>query len=155
VLGRWDEHFNFFVVHYSFVGLAVLLAVALVLAVLRPVLWQKVALVTGAMILVPTISFEYRMLHLYLPLLLFLAAPETRRSDLLFVVLFGLLLVPKGLPVLFDDVNVGSLVNPLLLAGLMTAVVVDAALDERARSRLRAIAAFARRRRALLAVERS
>ncbi|MEJ7797555.1 MAG: hypothetical protein WKF42_03575 [Solirubrobacteraceae bacterium] len=104
---------------------------------------------TGAMILVPAISFEYRMLHLYLPLLLFVAAHEPRRSDPLFVALFGLLLVPKGLPILFDDVNVGSLVNPLLLAVLMTAVVIDAALDERARERLRAIAAIARGRRLL------
>jgi len=106
------------------------------------------------MILVPTISFEYRMVHLYLPLLLFVAAHEPRRSDPLFVALFGLLLVPKGLPILFDDVNVGSIVNPLLLAVLMTAVVVDPALDERARQRLRAIAAIAHRRRSLVAVDR-
>jgi len=153
VLGRWDEHFNFFVLHYKFVGLAVLLGVALVLALLRPVLWQKVALLCCAMILVPAISFEYRMVHLYVPLLLFIAASEPRRSDPLFVALFGLLLVPKGLPILFDDVNVGSLVNPLLLAVLMIAVVVDAALDERARERLRTIAAFVRRRRGLVAGE--
>jgi len=105
------------------------------------------------MILVPAISFEYRMLHLYVPLLLFIAASEPRRSDPLFVALFGLLLVPKGLPILFDDVNIGSLVNPLLLAVLMIAVVVDAALDERARERLRTIAAFVRRRRGLVAGE--
>ncbi len=155
VLGRWDDHFNFFVQNYAFVGLVALLAVALVLALLRPVLWQRVALVSGAMILVPALSFEYRMLHLYVPLVLFLVAREPRRSDPLFVALFGLLLVPKGLPILFDDVNVGSLVNPLLLAVLMTAVVVDAALDERARSRLRAIATFARRRRPLAAADSS
>ena len=151
VLGRWNENFNFFVAHYTVVSLAVLLAVALVLALLRPVLWQRVALLCGAMILVPAISFQYRMLHLYLPLLLFLAASEPRRSDRLFVVLFGLLLVPKGLPILFDDVNVGSLVNPLLLAVLMIAVVVDAALDGRARGRLQAIAAIVRRRRGRVA----
>ena len=147
ILGRWDDRFNFFVVNYSLVSLAVLAAVALVLLALRPLMWQKVALLCGAMILVPAISFQYRMVHLYLPLLLFLGAREPRRSDPLFVALFGLLLVPKGLPILFDDVNAGSLVNPLLLAVLMAAVVVDAALDERARVRLRAVNAFARRRR--------
>jgi hypothetical protein len=154
-VGRWDDRFDVFVSNYAFVGLAVLLGVALVLAVLRPVLWQRVALVCGVMLLVPSISYEYRMLHLYIPLVLFLAAGEARRSDPLFVVLFGLLLVPKGLPILFDDVSLGSLVNPLLLVALMAAVVVDAALDERARSRLRAIAAFRHRRRALVAADPS
>lgn len=153
ILGRLDEHFYFFVVHYALVGLALLLGVALVLALLRPVLWQRVALVAAAMILVPSVSYEYRVIHLYLPLLLFLATSARRRSDALFVALFGLLLVPKGLPILFADVNLGSVVNPLLLLALMAAVVVDTATDARGRARLRAIErAWRRRRRRAAAV---
>ena len=138
-LGRWEENFNFFVVNYSLVALAVLAAVALALALLRPLLWQRVTLLVGAMILVPSVSYEYRMIHLYLPLLLFLGAAAPRRSDALFVALFGLLLVPKGLPILYADVNVGTVVNPLLLAALMAAAVVAAASDPASRERLGAI----------------
>jgi len=145
VLSHVDEHFNFFVVNYRFVGLALLLAVAAALLALRPILWQRVALVSAAMILVPSLSYEYRMIHLYLPLLLFLVA-ERRRGDALFVVLFGLLLVPKGLPVLFADVNLGTVVNPLLLLILMAAIVVDAATDHEARARLRSVSRRAARR---------
>ena len=126
-LGRWDEHFNFFVVNYAFVALALLFAVALALALLRLELWQRVALLSAAMILVPSVSYEYRMIHVYLPLLLFLAVVESRRADALYVALFGLLLIPKGLPILYADVNIGTVVNPLLLVALMVAVVIDAA----------------------------
>ena len=126
-LGRVDEHFNFFVAHYAFVALAVLVAVALALLLLRPVLWQRVALLSAAMILVPSVSYEYRMIHVYLPLLLFLAMSERNRCDGLYVALFGLLLIPKGLPILYADVNVGTVLNPLLLVALMAAVVIDAA----------------------------
>lgn len=126
-LGRLDEHFNFFVVNYMVAALAILVAVALALALLRMDLWQRVALLSAAMILVPSVSYEYRMIHVYLPLLLFLAVSERRRFDALYVALFGLLLVPKGLPILYADVNVGTVINPLLLVALMAAVVIDAA----------------------------
>jgi hypothetical protein len=126
-LGRWEEKFNFFVVNYAFVALAVLVAVTLALLLVRPVLWQRVALLSAAMILVPSVSYEYRMIHVYLPLLLFLTVSERRRTDALYVALFGLLLIPKGLPILYADVNVGTVINPLLLLALMAAVVIDAA----------------------------
>lgn len=145
-LGHVDGHFDFFVDHYVLVSIAILLGVTLVLAILRPVLWQRVALVSAAMIIVPSVSYEYRMIHLYLPLLLFLGTPERRRSDALFVALLGLLLVPKGLPILFGDVNLGTVVNPLLLLVLMAAIVVDCAGDVRGRERLRAIQAWRRAR---------
>jgi hypothetical protein len=146
-LGRWNEHFNFFVVHYVVVGLAILLGVALALMILKPLLWQRVTLLAAAMMLVPSVSYEYRMVHLYLPLLLFLAAGERRRSDALFVALFGLLLVPKGLPVLYDDVNLGTVVNPLLLLVLTAAVVIVSAREPSGRQRLTAIGGALRRRR--------
>ncbi len=146
-LGRMDENFNFFVVNYAYVGLAILVGVVVALALLRPVLWQRVALLSAAMILVPSVSFGYRMLHVYLALALFLATSQRRRTDLLFAVLFGLLLVPKGLPVLYVDVNVGTVINPLLLLILMGAVVVDAAMDPEGRRRVDAIVGRLRRRR--------
>ena len=124
-LGRWDENFNFFVSNYALAAGALLLAVALALAFLRPLLWQRVALLSAAMIIVPSVSYEYRMIHVYLPLLLFLCAAQPRRTDALYVALFGALLVPKGLPILYADVNVGTVLNPLLLVALMVAVVVD------------------------------
>jgi hypothetical protein len=126
-LGHLDEHFNFFVAHYMFVALALLAGVALALMALRLELWQRVALLSAAMILVPSVSYEYRMVHVYLPLLLFLAVSERRRLDALYVALFGLLLVPKGLPILYADVNVGTVLNPLLLLALMALVVIDGA----------------------------
>ncbi|MEJ7797552.1 MAG: glycosyltransferase family 87 protein [Solirubrobacteraceae bacterium] len=126
-LGRLDEHFNFFVVNYMFVTLAILVGVALALALVRMDLWQRVALLSAAMILVPSVSYNYRMIHVYLPLLLFLDVSERRRFDALYVALFGLLLVPKALPNLYADVDIGTVINPLLLVALMGAVVIDAA----------------------------
>jgi hypothetical protein len=143
-MGRIDEHFSFFVLHYAYVSVAILLVVALALALLRPVLWQRVALLSAAMVLIPSVSFQYRMIHVYLALILFLATSRRRRTDLLFAVLFGLLLVPKGLPILYSDVNVGTVVNPLLLLILMAAVIVDALMDPTARERSLTLTGFVR-----------
>jgi hypothetical protein len=73
------------------IGLLVVLYVVLV----EKEMWRRTALLVFAMLLLPHISADYKLLHLYLPLFLFVNSASRSRLDHLFVVLFGLLLIPK------------------------------------------------------------
>jgi hypothetical protein len=104
------------------------LAAGAVLALTLPiVLWQQVALLLAVMLLTPALSFEYRMVHLLVPLALFLQdrTARPRALDAAYVALFGLLLMPKGPPILFEDVTTGPLLNPLLLLALIGVITAD------------------------------
>lgn len=86
-------------------------------AVLLPLaLWERVAILVVAMILVPPTSFDYRLIHLLLAVFLLLRA--TRPPATAVVVMLGLALIPKGLPILYAGVDIGTVVNPLLLLGV-------------------------------------
>jgi Glycosyltransferase family 87 len=108
------------------ISLAVLLVGAIGVASGRLALWQSFAVVAGLTVLVPSVSFDYRLVLLMVPLVVLLREPggSLRRPSLL---LIGLLFVPKGLPILYGGVSLGVVVNPLLLLllvlGLTSAAV--------------------------------
>lgn len=138
VFGQVDENFYFWVENYTVLAVA-LLAIATLGTLLLPLrLWERVALIVAVIVLAPALSFEYRMVHLLIPIVLFLADErEPRRLDAVYVVLFGLLLVPKGPPIVFADVTSGALLNPLLLLALMAVLLGDGLSRTRVRRLLR------------------
>lgn len=59
-------------------------------------LWKRVALLTFSMLLLPTISGDYKLLHVLLPLFLFINSKESNKLDPFYLLMFGLLLIPKN-----------------------------------------------------------
>jgi hypothetical protein len=102
----------------TLVSIVVLIVGAIAIASGRLFLWQSCAVVAGATVLVPTVAYDHRLVLLMVPLLLLLAEPAglLRLPALL---LMGLLFVPKGLPILYGEVRLSVLVNPVLLLVLM------------------------------------
>jgi hypothetical protein len=84
----------------------------------RP-LWKTMAVLTILIILLPINSHDYRLIYLFVPMLMYLAADDTGRSDLVIVLIWGLLLVPKNYYVISGEQNIGMLINPVLLIGLL------------------------------------
>ena len=64
------------------------------LAYKERVFWRKIALLVFAMNLFPFVSGPYKMLYIYLPLLLFINS-EPGKRDKIFCILFALLMIPK------------------------------------------------------------
>jgi len=94
------------------IGVLLVGAVAVVSG--RLLLRQSCAVVAGLTILVPSVAYDYRLVLMLVPLLVLLREPGglLRRPS---VLVLGLLFVPKGLPVLYGEVNIGVVLNPLLL----------------------------------------
>jgi len=58
-------------------------------------IWKRVTLLIFSMLLLPTISADYKLLHVFILLYLFLNTKNPQKFDVLYLLLFGLLLIPK------------------------------------------------------------
>ncbi len=87
--------------------------------------WKKVALLVLAMDLLTNRGGDYKLLYLYIPLFLFINNLRREKFDILYAVLFALLLIPKAyyyFPAL-PEANISILLNPLLMLGLMFLII--------------------------------
>lgn len=86
-------------------------------------LWKKVAILIIAMNLLPYTSTDYKLLHLYIPLYLFINHSQKQRWDGLFSVLFAMLLIPKYYLYFYKDplLSMNNVVNTfaMLFMGLL------------------------------------
>jgi hypothetical protein len=93
--------------------------------------WKKVTLLICAMNLFPFISGDYKLLHLFIPLFLFINKGEHERTDQVILVLFALLLIPKdylNLPVM-PEASMTVLINPILMLILITFMIAGSLLN--------------------------
>jgi hypothetical protein len=88
-------------------------------------LWRVMGILTILLILLPYNSGDYRLTYLFVPLLMYLAIKEETRNDRLIVVLWGLLLIPKNYYSISGEQNIGMIINPLILVGLLLLLVFN------------------------------
>jgi hypothetical protein len=87
---------NFSSVYWLFAGLTGT-AMAAYAVFIEKTLWKRAAVLMFAIILLPTISADYKLLFVFVPLFLFLDNPGgTSKWDTLYLLLFGVLLIPKS-----------------------------------------------------------
>jgi tetratricopeptide (TPR) repeat protein len=114
--GRMDTmDFHALVLPYYAVMLATGLLVAIYVVFFESELWKKVTLLTLAVLLLPHLSADYKLIHLFLPLCLFVNADSRFKYDRLFVWLFALLLIPKSY-YYFQSVASDSSTNDISIA---------------------------------------
>lgn len=129
---------------YSVTVLAVFGFMSLYIVRIERVLWKKVALLVFAMLLFPHVSFDYKLISLFLPIYLFIKEAQPSRSDLLYAAAFGLLLIPKNYVFLSfftftgvtNDVGIDTLLNPMIMIGMLAWIMVE---GFRSKSRSRAM----------------
>ena len=139
---------------YQVVALVILVATLAHVVFVEPTLWKRLALLVICMCLLPVTSGDYKLIHLYLPLYLFIQDGSRISHDRLLAVLFGLLLIPKAYLPLFPEsleylvnraagdplflrwpyeINMSIVLNPLLLIGLWSLLVVPRYMYPRSR----------------------
>jgi len=82
-------------------------------------------LLVGSMILLPYVSADYKLIHLFLPIALFVASPSRSRLDGMYAVIFGLLVIPKTYFTTPEGINWNSLINILLMTVLCGLIILD------------------------------
>ena len=95
--------------------------------------WKRVTLLTFSMILFPYVSADYRLLHIYFPMLFFINSNFQSNYTKYFMIIFGLLLVPKGyyhLP-FCNEATIQVVLNPLIMVIAMFMIIWDDILLKR------------------------
>jgi len=90
--------------------------------------WKRVLLCVAPALLLPFVSADYTLIWMYFPLVFFVNAPRVSRWDVLYIVLFGVLLVPVDYYYLSTDnygVSISVVVYPLALLALIAMAVFD------------------------------
>lgn len=85
------------------------------LGVRRLALWQLVAPLSFAMIVIPPAAFDYRLILVLVPFALFVNSRRHRRNDLWYCLLFSLLMVPKQFVLVGPGTGLGTVINPVLM----------------------------------------
>jgi uncharacterized membrane protein len=102
---------------YQVFALIYALGVGAWAAFVERALWKRAFLLCSIFWISPVLSFDYRLVHVYIALLAFVADRERTRFDLAYALLFGLLLVPKSYWIVYPTVTSVSLFTaPLILA---------------------------------------
>lgn len=119
---------------YLMVMLILFALVCLILVIHKIELWKKVAVLMCCMNLLPYICGDYRLLYVFLPLLLFFPLDFYGNLDKIYLIIFTLLLIPKSFihftfnPVFNvnpNEVTESVLLNPLLMLALLALILVS------------------------------
>ncbi len=111
------------VYNYAIAGLSLLLSWYVIK--IEKTQWRKWTLLILAMIFFPNVSFDYTLINLYLPLMLFLTVPG-EKDDLAFCLLFGLLLIPKHYFIIDGMFSLGTFLTPVLAIVMMVLIILSA-----------------------------
>ena len=119
---------NVFSSLYTILVFTIFGLIALYIIFAEKKLWRKTTLLVLSMILLPYVSFDYTLINIYIPLMLFINSDEkTSKSNLAVCILFGLLVIPKHytIPVMsyFNPINVS--LNPLIMLSIMGVILKE------------------------------
>ena len=78
-------------------------------------LWKNVFLLTSLFILLPHVSFDYKLLHMIIPLLLFLNDSHRDKYFLHYVILFSLIMIPNSYFYFFVDISLAVFIYPCVM----------------------------------------
>jgi hypothetical protein len=86
--------------------------------------WKKVTILTISMCLFPYVSSNYKLIHFFIPLYLYINIGKKEKYDILYVILFSLLLIPKNLRFIIKyDFYSGVLIDPLIMLILLFVII--------------------------------
>lgn len=111
---------------YEVVSVVLLAGVVVALWRLPLKLWEQIALLTIAFDVLPTVSADYKLLHLVIPMALFLREGGNDRRRWWYLIGFALLMIPKSYILLRDTgVSIAVVINPLIMLAMAILIVIS------------------------------
>jgi hypothetical protein len=109
--------------------------------------WQKTFLLIAVILLVPPVSFDYKLLSLYVPLFLFLKEQRNSPLDWLYLIGFTILFIPKAYFYIVTDISIAVPINCITLLLMSILIIANSAVPS-LKSRLLAIKCLIKRKQA-------
>lgn len=111
--------------YYSIIVMGFFVLMVIYILVKEDILWRKAALLTFSMVLFPQVSFDYKLIHVFIPLMLFINTGHSSRFDRTFSIMFALLLIPKDYIQFGHAVSIAVILNPILMLGVMAIILFE------------------------------
>lgn len=114
---------------YSIAMIALFVVISFYLVFVEKEFWRSVTIIVLYFLVAPQISFDYKLLHLFIPITLFLDRDNQTKCPLFFASAFALLCIPKdyyllSCPVCFwKDISISVIINPLISLSVMVVLI--------------------------------
>jgi hypothetical protein len=133
---------SWFLTFYTRIAIVSFFIMGAYVIYLEQEMWKKVSLIVFAMLLLPQFSADYKLIHLFIPIILFINNEKRSKLDSLYCVMFGLLLIPKDYYMLkrivsdlgVGDISIAVLINPLIMM-LISGMIIITGLKDWLRNR--------------------
>lgn len=86
--------------------------------------WMNLFLLIAVFLLFPHVSFDYKLIFIYIPLIYFLQDPQPVKSQRLFTIGFALLLIPHNYVYLFKDVSTAVFIYPAIILIMVLGILL-------------------------------
>jgi len=139
-MNLFSRHLDKFSHRYSVISMIALLVLSGYLLKFERVFWKQTMILVSMMILFPAISFNYKLIYLFIPLAAFLCQ-ESKQSiyDKVYLALFMILLIPKNYyvfpvalanyPSAFDpydlSVSISVFIDPIIMVSFLILIVIE------------------------------
>lgn len=95
--------------------------------------WKQLTLLICNFLLLPYITYDYKLIFLFIPLWLFINETEKFKFDLAYILCFALLFIPKNIIININTINnnvdnwlpVSAIINPLILITLSVLIIYE------------------------------
>lgn len=122
---------------YVKVAALTFLPLAAYVVFIEKILWRQIALLVFSMLLLPQISADYKLMHVYLPMYLFIISAHRSRLDIFYLLIFGLLMIPKDYAYFpktlsdagVNDISISVMMNIILMILMSMLIVVEGLRD--------------------------
>lgn len=88
-------------------------------------LWKNVYLLSATMLLLPHVSFDYKLIHLLIPIILFLRDQQATPFSNGYLVLFGIMLIPNNFLYIRGDISIAVIIYPMIMTTLAILVIIE------------------------------
>ena len=101
------------------------------------ILWRQATLLVFSMLLLPQISADYKLMHIYLPMFLFIISDDHSRLDIIYLLIFGLLMIPKDYAYFphalsdagTNDISISVMINIVLMVVMSIFIIFSGLKD--------------------------
>ena len=97
----------FVIVYFSIISCYVLF--------IEKTFWKKVFLITSMTILLPHVSFDYKLLTILIAIILFINSSDFEKKSEFYSIAFAILILPNNYFYLNYDISIGVIINPIIM----------------------------------------
>jgi hypothetical protein len=92
---------------------------------IEKIFWKKIFLIISMFILLPHVSFDYKLLYIIIPIVLFLENSHLENRATLYAILLSLLIIPNSYFYFISDVSIGVIINPILILTIAFLIIYE------------------------------